>query len=61
MQHSPRVHVTVDLDVTAEPLSGTVRVGDRPAQPFVGWIELAGLIERARAAPHEADVGRSPP
>jgi hypothetical protein len=48
MGAKPSVKVSVELEAGAEPVSGTVQVEDGPARPFIGWIELARAIERAR-------------
>ena len=47
--------LTIRLKPGASPIAGVVVVGDEET-PFVGWIELAGLIE----AFHAAAAGRKP-
>jgi hypothetical protein len=40
-------HVSIELDVGAAPIQGSLRVGREAARRFEGWIELASLIEAA--------------
>jgi hypothetical protein len=43
-------HVTLDLDLDAEPIRGTFRLAQHDARRFEGWIELASLIDSAARA-----------
>jgi hypothetical protein len=44
--------VTIDVDVGSDPISGHVDLGGR-TEMFVGWSELAELLEEARTGmPH---------
>jgi len=38
--------VVLDLDRTAEPISGCVHVAGGPRVAFSGWLELVALLER---------------
>lgn len=57
MAAKPSVKVSVELQAGAEPVAGTVQVEGGPTQPFIGWIELAHAIERARE-PADAEKDR---
>jgi hypothetical protein len=50
MDEFPVVHMTLDLDPAAEPVAGWVAVAGGDREAFVGWLELASALERARAA-----------
>ena len=45
------------IDIGSEPISGWVSNGVGDSRPFEGWIELASVIEAARAA--EVALGKS--
>lgn len=38
-------HVELDLLLQTAPLAGTFRCGADGPRPFVGWLELAALLE----------------
>jgi hypothetical protein len=40
-----RLVLAVELAVTAEPIAGLVRAGDRPGQAFSGWSELFAVLQ----------------
>ena len=48
-----RVHLEVELDAAAEPVAGWVAARGAELETFIGWIELATALERARAAARE--------
>ena len=52
----PCTQVALSVDVGSDPISGQVKVASGPVASFSGWIELAAVIESARAAqaPREA-------
>lgn len=50
------IRLSIELDPGAEPLAGTVQIQDEPRRPFIGWIELAHLVEQARSL---SDAGRA--
>jgi hypothetical protein len=41
--------VTIDIDVGSEPIAGQVDLAGARREMFVGWSELAELLEEARA------------
>lgn len=43
-----RVRIEMELVVGSEPIRGTLDEGEGEMRPFLGWIELAALIEGAR-------------
>ena len=45
VQSPVRLVLTVELAVTAEPIAGLVRSGDRPGQAFSGWSELFAALQ----------------
>ena len=50
MVPSVQVRVVLDLEADAEPIRGSMTGTDLPSQPFYGWLELADLLEAARAS-----------
>jgi hypothetical protein len=44
-------HVALDLRPDGEQIAGTVRADGRQPLPFVGWLELAALLDQARRVP----------
>ena len=52
MDLKPRLRLTLELDVNAEPVSGVVRVGagHGDGERFSGWMGLTRTIELAIAA-----------
>jgi hypothetical protein len=42
-------HLSVDVDGSADRISGQVRDDDGPHLPFVGWLGLISALERAIA------------
>ncbi len=56
--HSMRL--VLDLDPDSEPISGSVVApgAGHTARSFSGWVELASLIERSRAAANNAAGAR---
>jgi hypothetical protein len=49
------------IDIGSEPISGWVSNGTEELKPFRGWIELASVIEFARAAdPAHGELGEAP-
>lgn len=49
MSHAPTITVTMQLATGAEPIEGSLRVGDGPSQSFRGWLQLTGLLQDAAA------------
>lgn len=47
MSPSKRVSLRLDLDLASEPIEGEVWEPLGPGHPFVGWLGLAGALERA--------------
>ncbi|HEX5194649.1 MAG TPA: hypothetical protein VFW09_17770 [Solirubrobacteraceae bacterium] len=43
------ISLSIELDPGPEPLTGTVQIQNEPRRPFIGWIELAHLVEQARS------------
>ena len=43
-------HIGLELRLTTEPISGMFRADGEHSHPFTGWLELAALLDRARAA-----------
>jgi hypothetical protein len=39
-------HLSVEVDRTADPISGRVHGSDGPQLPFVGWLGLISALER---------------
>jgi hypothetical protein len=52
-----RITFQVEVDPAADPISGAIRSGEQELE-FVGWVGLAGALERileeASAAPEES-------
>jgi hypothetical protein len=48
-----RVRIEVQLVAGSEPISGTLADDRGRPRPFLGWSELAALIEAARMATTE--------
>ena len=42
--------VSLDVHLDCEPVEGEMRRPDGTAESFSGWMELAALLERERAA-----------
>jgi hypothetical protein len=42
-----RIRIVLDLDPAADPIAGSIAVGDRPAAPFSGWLQLAEVLTTA--------------
>ena len=40
----PRLNVALEIDPMAEPVTGTVREHERPAQTFTGWTQLGRIL-----------------
>src|SRR3954468_11974090 len=53
----PRIRVVLDLDPVADPIGGLISVGDGPATPFSGWLQLAEALPRGAGR----RVGGTPP
>lgn len=41
--------VELELGLATEPISGIFRADGEHSHPFTGWLELAALLDRARA------------
>jgi len=59
-----RVVFQVEVEPEAEPISGVLR-RDGSELPFVGWVGLAGALERILSEPHPGSAdhdttGRNP-
>ena len=62
---SPRI--TLELDVGADPIRGTIEHGDGSRLPFWGWLELMEALRRVAAGDPEpastagpANAGQAP-
>jgi hypothetical protein len=44
---SPRVRLTLDLELDREPIAGTLRRAGKADVPFSGWIQLVSLLQTA--------------
>jgi hypothetical protein len=40
--------VLIEIDPSADPITGVVRHGAGPARSFSGWLELVALLESER-------------
>jgi hypothetical protein len=49
------VELTIVFDLRAEPIAGVLRGSAGPGEPFAGWMELTGAIERALRAARDQD------
>ena len=49
----PRQHLSVDLELDSDSLSGTVSSDGKDSERFNNWLELMGAVERRRP---EAEV-----
>jgi hypothetical protein len=54
---SKHARVTLELDVGASPIRGSIERGGR-SRRFEGWIELASLIDAAAQVPTSGDRTR---
>jgi hypothetical protein len=45
------LHVRLDLRLDLQPIAGTLRTEQGVDEPFVGWLGLAGALERLRQLP----------
>jgi hypothetical protein len=43
-------HVTIDVEVGSEPISGHASIDGERTERFVGWTALAVLLEAARSS-----------
>ena len=43
MDHDP-AHILIELEPGVEPITGCVRAGARPPQPFTGWTGLFAVL-----------------
>jgi hypothetical protein len=59
MDLGPRLLLTLEFDVTAEPVRGRVRDGDGVGEWFSGWMGLTRTIELALAGARR-DAGVTP-
>jgi hypothetical protein len=59
MDLGPRLLLTLEFDVNAEPVSGRVRDGDGAGEWFSGWMGLTRTIELALAGARR-DGGATP-
>jgi hypothetical protein len=44
---SPRVRLSLDLELDREPIAGTLRRAGKADVPFSGWIQLVSLLQTA--------------
>jgi hypothetical protein len=42
-----RAHLTLEVELDSEPISGSMQRADGPETPFFGWIELVSLLQAA--------------
>ena len=47
---SETLRVVLDLVADAEPIQGRARGADGVEYAFAGWLELVGILDRARAS-----------
>jgi hypothetical protein len=57
MDHAPS-DIVIELDAGGEPISGRVRTGAQPPQPFTGWTGLFAVL-RATAGEAARQDGRT--
>lgn len=50
MPRSERVTVSLELDISSEPIEGIVSTPDGTSHPFIGWLGLTGALEHAAGA-----------
>lgn len=58
MEDEAAIRVTLVIDRVADPISGWLECPPAMQQPFVGLLDLIGLLERARAGPAGGGSGR---
>jgi hypothetical protein len=46
-----RRRVVLELELSTEPIAGSVRVDDTPGHPFAGYTQLIAALDAARIAP----------
>lgn len=39
--------LTLEIELYADPVTGVLRTARQPAEPFVGWVDLASTLGRA--------------
>jgi hypothetical protein len=61
MSTSPTARLTLEFDLTADPVGGTVSDDDGARRPFSGWMALTRTIEMSLDAAREAATAASQP
>ena len=49
------LRISIEIDPGTEPVAGWIAVAGAAPRPFVGWMELVHLIDRARHPSGEED------
>lgn len=56
--HREVIQVSLEIEADSDPIAGVIRLSNRTAVPFVGWLTLSAALERVRRA--EERRGRIP-
>lgn len=54
MARLPTVHVSLELQIGAEPIQGELTVAGGLIRPFAGWLELIEALDSLATNPQEA-------
>jgi hypothetical protein len=54
------LRIVLHVDLTEEPVGGTVTQAQRPSRTFSGWFELVGFLEDAVRAARHASIDTRP-
>lgn len=56
-----RARLSIEVDVTAEPIEGWLRAEDGIVRPFAGYMELVTVLEAAFSAARSTDLAHKSP
>ena len=54
-------HVMIEVDLSTQPIEGSLRADDGVARPFAGYMQLVTALEAALSASRGAEIASAVP